>query len=124
MALFDNDQRFLWCTSFETNWDPYIDDAVELEGIDIYVDVLQHVVEYPYAEGQPVTPSNAEIKALLQAAQVQADWFFDVFSGKTMPEIKKAVQVERAFDQALDNPEVAQALQHPALKPLLDRAAD
>ena len=86
--------------------------------------MLQHLVEYPYLEGEPITPTNAEIKALLQAAQVQTDWFFDVFSGKTMPEMKKAVQVERAFDQVLDNPEAAQILQHPALQPLLEQAAD
>ena len=41
-----------------------------------------------------------------------------------MQEIRKALRVQQAFQQVLDNPEAAQALQHPALKPLLDEAAD
>ena len=123
LALFDNDQRLLWATSFETDWDPYIDDGIEIIGTENFIDWMQHLVEYPYPEGSPVTASNAEIKAILQSNQVQAAWFHDVFSSKTMPEIKKAVQVERAFEQLLDNPEAAQALQHPALKPLLELAA-
>jgi hypothetical protein len=32
--------------------------------------------------------------------------------------------VERAFQQVLDNPKAADALQHPALQPLLEQAAD
>ena len=41
-----------------------------------------------------------------------------------MQEIRKALRVQKAFQQVLDDPEAAQALQHPALKPLLDEAAD
>jgi hypothetical protein len=32
--------------------------------------------------------------------------------------------VFKAFQQVLDDPEAAEALQHPALRPLLDEAAD
>jgi hypothetical protein len=32
--------------------------------------------------------------------------------------------VNTAFQQVLDHPEAADALQHPALQPLLDEAAD
>jgi hypothetical protein len=124
LALFDDDQRFLWCTSFETDWDPYIEDAVTYIGVDIFVDFLQHLVEYPYPEGSPASVSSAEIKALLQSRQVQATWFHDVFGSKTMAEIIKALNVEQAFQQVLDDPEAAQALQHPAMKPLLEQAAD
>lgn len=124
LALFDHDQRLLFATSFETDWDPYIDDAIQIIGTAAWVDWMQHTVEYPYTEGEAITASNAEMKAFLQANQVQAVWFHDVFSAKTMPEIKKAVQVEQAFEQVLDNPEAGQALQHPALQPLLEQAAD
>lgn len=41
-----------------------------------------------------------------------------------MKEIRKALRVNKAFQQVLDDPEAATALQHPALKPLLDEAAD
>jgi hypothetical protein len=39
-------------------------------------------------------------------------------------EIRKAQRVNRAFQQVLDDPGAAEALQHPALRPLLDEAAD
>ena len=36
----------------------------------------------------------------------------------------KAWALQKAFQQVLDDPDAAEALQHPALKPLLDLAAD
>jgi hypothetical protein len=39
-------------------------------------------------------------------------------------EIRKALRVNEAFQQVLDDPGVVDALRHPALKPLLDEAAD
>ena len=41
-----------------------------------------------------------------------------------MKEIRKAQRVNAAFQQMLDHPDAAEALQHPAFKPLLDEAAD
>ena len=35
----------------------------------------------------------------------------------------KALAVQEAYQEVLDNPEAEQALQHPALKPLLEQAA-
>jgi hypothetical protein len=39
-------------------------------------------------------------------------------------EVQRALDLQKAFQQVLDNPEAAKALSHPALKPLLDKAAD
>ena len=44
--------------------------------------------------------------------------------GGTVKEIRKAQPVNEAFQQVLDHRQAAEALQHPALKPLLDEAAD
>ena len=41
-----------------------------------------------------------------------------------MKQVWNALAVQKAFEQVLDDPAAADALQHPALKPLLDRAAD
>ena len=41
-----------------------------------------------------------------------------------MKEIRKALRVNAAFQQVLDDPGAAEALRHPALKPLLNEAAD
>ena len=42
----------------------------------------------------------------------------------THAEARKAKRVYEAFQQVLDDPGAAEALQHPALKPLLELAAD
>ena len=39
-------------------------------------------------------------------------------------QVVKAWALQKAFQQVLDDPAAAEALQHPALKPLLDQAAD
>jgi hypothetical protein len=40
-----------------------------------------------------------------------------------MPEIVKAQHLQEDFQRVLDDPAAAEALQHPALRPLLDEAA-
>ena len=64
-----------------------------------------------------------EVKNWLVAQQTAADIFANTDDG-TVQEIRKALRVQKAFQQVLDDPEAAQALQHPALKPLLEEAAD
>ena len=45
------------------------------------------------------------------------------YPGFTVQEIQKALQVQTAFQQVLDDPDAAEALGHPALKPLMEHAA-
>ena len=120
-VIFDNSTRVMWCTAFDTNWDPYINDAVEIFGAANWVDWMQHTVEYSSAME---TASNAELKQFLQSAQEQATAFFDAFPNHTLSQIKNALLLSQAFERVLDNPEAVEALQHPALKPLLERAAE
>jgi hypothetical protein len=47
-----------------------------------------------------------------------------VLADQTVPQIRKAIRVEQAFQRVLDDPAAAQALQQPALEPLLEQAAD
>jgi hypothetical protein len=42
----------------------------------------------------------------------------------SVKEVWKALRVQKAFEQVLNDPDAAEALQHPALKPLLEQAAD
>lgn len=56
-------------------------------------------------------------------AQVTAGGYARNYPG-TVKEIRKALRVGDSFQQVLDDPKAAEALQHPALKPLLDEAAD
>jgi hypothetical protein len=132
-AIFDDGQRILLATSFETDWDPYIDDATQVLGLEPFVNWLQHTVEVAAhheqlkgtVEAARAGESNTtELKALLQQAQAPACAFFDVLAARTVPQIRKAQRVQQAFEQVMDDPSAEQALAHPALKPLLDEAAD
>jgi len=142
-VIFDNGQRLLLTTTFDTDWDPYIDDVLVVYGLENWADWGQHTVEAEFlgqwvdqvgrerltqtsgAElEQVVRATSAELKAILQSVQVQATAYWNALGDQTMREIRKAVRVEQAFQQVLDNPEAAQALQQPALKPLLEQAAD
>jgi hypothetical protein len=133
-VLFDNGQRLMLATSFETDWDPYVDDAVVTFSPESFSDWLQHTVEIGMLDKAQVESVKADLrqgiansavlKALLQAGQAPASAYFDVLSDQTVPQIRKAQQVEQAFQQVLDNPTAEQVIQHPAMKPLLDQAAD
>jgi len=131
-AIVNNGQNLLFMTTFEADWDPYIDDAVLVIGIDHIIDWLRHTVEAEQhrAELQPVVAaarqgiaSTAVLKQILQAVQVPASSFWDALSAETVPQIRKAQWLQHSFDKVLDNPAAAQALQQPVLKPLLDQAA-
>ena len=142
-VIFDNGQRLLWATTFETDWDPYVDDALIVLGMATFVDWMQHTVEgdsiiesmqdtagierlgkASTAEIEQFLAANTgELKRILQSAQAPAAGYFNPLADQTMSQLKKALRVERAFEQVLDDPAAAQALQHPALQPLLEEAA-
>ena len=63
------------------------------------------------------------LKAFILDAQQTAAAYARNYGG-TVKEIRKAQRVNAAFQQVLDHPDAAEALQHPALQPLLDEAAD
>src|SRR5574341_1291895 len=83
-VIFDNGTRLMLCTAFDTDWDPYIDDAIEIFGAANWVDWMQHTVEY-LTEMEKA--SNAELKQFLQSGQEQATAFFDAFSNHTLAQI-------------------------------------
>jgi hypothetical protein len=143
-VLFDDGRRLQWTTTFETDWDPYIDDAMLLIGVDNFIDWMRHTVEAEElsmwlkesggaeqmrnARGQEreelVKASSSGLKRILQSVQVPAASYFNALADRTVPEIKKAQRVDQAFQRVLDDPRAEQALSDPALKPLLDEAAD
>ena len=117
-VLFDDDTRLLFATSFDGPWDPYMDDfATSGPTLQLFDTIFQHV------EGYEGLPDLAAVKAFILGAQVTAGGYARNYPG-TVKEIRKALRVNKAFQQVLDDPEAATALQHPALKPLLDEAAD
>jgi bacillopeptidase F (M6 metalloprotease family) len=80
-------------------------------------------VIFRHVEGYEGLPDLAAVKAFILGAQQTAAAYARNYPG-TVKEIRKAERVNTAFQQVLDHPEAAEALQHPALQPLLDEAGD
>ena len=123
-VVLDNGTRLLITISYDLDFDAYFDDAIaSIVGGDksqIRFHWIEHLEETP--EGGYDAMSWEEFKNFLVASQTEADIFANT-DDASVPEIRKALGVQQAFQQVLDHPEAAQALQHPALKPLLDEAA-
>ena len=125
LVLFDNDTRFMWITSFDTDWDPYIDDTLRLIGQQLYGTVFQHTVEAPEGIAGPDLPNQANaIKDMFNNNRETAVGFLSAFKDLTLRELWTDRRIRKAFEEVLDNPEAEAALQHPALAPLLEVAAD
>ena len=117
-VLFDDDTRLAFITSFDGSWDAYMEDFFTSgPTLALFNEIFQHV------EGYAGLPDLAAVRDFVLGAEVSAAAYARNYGG-TVREIRKAQRVNRAFQQVLDHPEAAEALQHPALKPLLEEAAD
>jgi hypothetical protein len=115
-VLFDGDTRLLFATSFDGPWDAYMDDFAS-KPLLLFDAIFRHV------EGYEGLPDLAAVRGFIVSAQVTASAYARNYGG-TVKEIRKAERVNAAFQQVLDDPAAAEALQHRALKPLLDEAAE
>jgi hypothetical protein len=141
-VIFDGGRQLMWATTFENDWDPYFEDFVQI-GIQHFLDWMQHTTQYTHVEtwlqesGGPdvfrldnpdiaaqMKRSVPGLKAIVQSVRSPATGYFNNLREFTMPEIVKAQAVNAAFQRVLDDPAAEEALAHPALKPLLEQAAD
>jgi hypothetical protein len=67
---------------------------------------------------------SPNIKEWFKEHTLVAGNFVAAYPEPTVKQVLKALALEEAFQQVLDNPAAAEALQHPELKPLLELAAD
>lgn len=122
IVLFDDDTRVGFFTVYEGDWDHYIE-AFLPEVIPALHGIFQSNVEdwptRPFAE-----ITIEEFKAVIDAHQVTAASFIWMHGEHTLKDLWKAQRIQRAFESVLDSSEGQQALAHPALKALLDEAAD
>ena len=117
-VLFDDDTRLAFFTSFDGSWDAYMDDFFNTgPTLSLFDAMFRHV------EGYEGLPDMAALHAFILGAEQTAVAYARNYGG-TVKEIRKAQRVNEAFQRVLDDPAAAEALQHPALKPLLDEAAD
>jgi hypothetical protein len=117
-VLFDDDTRLLFATSFDGPWDSYMQDFFTSGPTLALFDVI-----FNHVDGYEGLPDLAAVQSFVAGAQVTAAAYARNYGG-TVKEIRKAERVNTAFQQVLDDPAAAEALQHPALKPLLEEAAD
>ena len=116
-VLLDGDTRLMFCSSFDGSWDTYIDDfAATAIGQDFDL-TWGHVQGFPGIK-------SPEVKDWFMAHAVQAGNFVAAYPEPTVKQVWRALALQKTFEQVLDTPGAAEALQHPALKPLLDLAAD
>jgi hypothetical protein len=115
-VLFDNDTRLMFCSSFDGSWDKYIDDFATTYIAHIFDAVFSHCEGFPGL-------TDPGIKDWFMANAREAVAYITAYPDASVKEIWKALAVEKAFQKVLDNPAAEQALQAPALKPLLEQAA-
>ena len=101
-VLFDNGTRLLVATTFDGDWDVYIDDFAASYILDAWDAFLIHCEGYP-DEGK-ASLTVEEIKEFLTANQVTASDLYITYPGVTAKEIQKALRVDTAFQQVLDTP--------------------
>ena len=121
-TLFDNDTRFLFTTTYDSEWDPYIEDVVKLVGGGPYYNIFKHCEGVPNGLDGDSLPADA-FKAIYNASRETAVMYQRSYPN-TVREIRRALKLQETFQQVLDHPDAAQAFEHPALAPLLELAAD
>jgi hypothetical protein len=117
-VLFDDDRQLAFITSFDGPWDAYMEDFFTSGPTLALFDAI-----FRHTEGYDGLPDRAALKAFVLGAEEAAAAYQRNYPG-TVKEIRKALRVNDAFQRVLDDPAAGEALQHPALKPLLDEAAD
>ena len=93
-VFFDNDTRMLFATSFDGDWDTYIDDFVAL--IPDYLDIIDSAWE-----GWPGIRSP-EAKDYLVKHQITAEGWFVANPELSLAEIQRLKRVGKAVDELLD----------------------
>jgi hypothetical protein len=93
-VFFDNDTRMLFATSFDGDWDTYIDDFVAL--IPDYLDIIDSAWE-----GWPGIRSPGA-KDYLVKHQVTAEGWFVAHPDLTVAEIHQLKRTGKAVDEFLD----------------------
>jgi hypothetical protein len=93
-VFFDDDTRMMFCSSFDGDWESYINDFASI--IPDEIDLL-----FEEVEGWPGI-SDPGIKDFIAAHQVTAAGFYTAFPDATVRDIWRALKVKKAFDNLLD----------------------
>jgi hypothetical protein len=93
-VIFDNDTRLLFATTFDGDWDAYIDDFAAL--VPDFIDyVFEEVEDYPGIK----SPDN---KDFIVKSQVTSAYFYSAYPDSSVRDIRKAMKIKSGLDVLLD----------------------
>ena len=115
-VMLDGGKRLMFCSSYDGDFDPYINDfAATIVGPN-FDEIWNNVEGYPGVK----SPS---VHDWFKAHAIRADHYVVAYPKPTVQQVWHALAVQEAFEKVLDTPGASEALQDPALKPLLELAA-
>ena len=92
--IFDNDTRLLFASTFDGDWDAYIDDFAAL--IPDYIDLaFGEVDDYPGIK-------SPDIKDYIVKHQITSTYFYSAYPDASVRDIRKAMKVKSGLDVLLD----------------------
>ena len=94
-VIFDNDTRLLFASTFDGDWDSYIDDFASF-----IPDVLDR--RFEDVEGYPGIRSP-DIKDWVEKHQVSAIDFYRAYPDASAQDVLKALKIKGALDVLLDS---------------------
>ncbi|MBO3760453.1 hypothetical protein [Ciceribacter sp. L1K22] len=93
-VIFDNDTRCIFASTFDGDWETYIDDFATI--IPDEIDLLfSEVVDYPGVR-------SPAIKDFIAKHQVSAMAFYGAYTDASVRDVWKALKIRKALDQMLD----------------------
>src|ERR1700687_5138666 len=94
-VIFDNDTRVIFASTFDGDWESYINDFATI--LPNEIDLLFHAFE-----GYPGIHSPG-IKDWIVAQQVSAVGFYSAYPDASVREVWKALKAKKALDALLDS---------------------
>lgn len=93
-VIFDNDTRIIFASTFDGDWDPYLNDFANI--IPDEIDLLFHELE-----GYPGIPSP-EFKDWILKQQVTATAFYSAYPNASVKDVWKALKIKDVLSNLLD----------------------
>ena len=93
-VIFDNDTRLLFASTFDGDWDAYIDD---------FANLIPDIVDQQFGEleGYPGVRSP-DIKDFIVKHQVPAYYFYSAYPNASVRDVWKALKIKGGLDVILD----------------------
>src|SRR5262245_30949842 len=93
-VIFDNDSRLLFASTFDGDWDQYIND---------FASIVPDQIDFQFeeAEGYPGVRSP-DIKDYIVKHQVTATSFYSAYPNATVRDVWKALKIKDVFNTLLD----------------------